>query len=86
VGKIEKLIHRFKNNPKDFSYVELRKLLLHFGYEEIKTGKTSGSRVAFYKPDNQHIIRLYKPHPKPVLKAYQIQMLIKELTEKNILQ
>ncbi len=86
MSKIDKLIQRLKSNPKDFSYDELKKLLLHFGYEEVKSGKTSGSRVAFYKADTQHIIRLHKPHPKPVLKSYQIQMLIKELTEQNLIQ
>lgn len=86
MSKVEKLIQRLKNNPKDFSYDELKKLLLYFGYEEIKSGKTSGSRVAFYKSDTQHIIRLHKPHPKLVLKSYQIQMLIKELTEQNLIK
>ncbi len=86
MSKIDKLIQRLKSNPKDFSYDELKKLLLHFGYEEVKSGKTSGSRVAFYKSDTQHIIRLHKSHPKPVLKSYQIQMLIKELTEQNLIQ
>ena len=85
MSKVEKLIQRLKNNPKDFSCDELRRILLHFGYDEIKTGKTSGSRVAFYKEDTQHIIRLHKPHPKPELKSYQIQMLIKELTNQNLI-
>lgn len=86
MSKVEKLIQRLKNNPKDFSYDELRRILLHFGYEEVRTGKTSGSRVAFYKEATQHIIRLHKPHPKPVLKGYQVQMLIKELLNQNLIQ
>lgn len=85
MSKIEKLIQKLKNNPKDFSYDELKKILFHFGYEIIKTGKTSGSRVAFYKEDTQHIIRLHKPQPKPVLKGYQVQMLIKELINQNLI-
>ena len=86
MSKVEKLIQRLKNNPKDFSYLDLRRILLHFGYEEVKTGKTSGSRVAFYKEDTQHIIRLHKPHPKPILKGYQVQMLINELINQNLIQ
>lgn len=86
MSKVDKLIQRLKNNPKDFSYDELRRILIHFGYEEIKTRKTSGSRVAYYKTETHHIIRLHKPHPKPVLKSYQIQMLIQELTNQNILK
>lgn len=86
MSKIEKLIQRLKNYPKDFSYDELRKILSHFGYEEINTGKTSGSRVAFYRKSTKHIIRLHKPHPKPVLKEYQIQLLIEELKNQNLLK
>ncbi len=86
MSKIEKLIQRFKNYPKDFSYDDLRKILKHYGYEEISTGKTSGSRVAFYHKTTQHIIRLHKPHPKPVLKDYQIHMLIEELRNQNLLK
>ncbi|TRZ52690.1 type II toxin-antitoxin system HicA family toxin [bacterium] len=85
MSKVEKLIQKLKNYPKDFTYEELRKILFHFGYEEIKTGKTSGSRVAFYREESQHIIRLHKPHPKPILKEYQIQMLIKELSNQKLL-
>ena len=86
MSKLEKLIVKLKNNPKDLSYDELRKILFHFGYEEIKTGKTSGSRVAFFKRESQHIIRLHKPHPKPVLKGYQVQMLIQELINQKLIQ
>jgi len=86
VSKIEKLIQRLKNYPKDFSYDELRKILSQFGYEEINTEKTSGSRVAFYRKTTRHIIRLHKPHQKPVLKEYQIQLLIEELKNQNLLK
>jgi len=48
MSKQEKLLQRFLSKPKDFRYNELRTLLNGFGYEEIKTGRTSGSRVAFF--------------------------------------
>ncbi|GHV32651.1 hypothetical protein FACS1894177_08930 [Bacteroidia bacterium] len=32
----DKLINRFKGLPKDFSFDELSKLLIGFGYEKIK--------------------------------------------------
>ena len=82
----EKLINRFLGRPKDFTYDELKKLMNLLGYKEVSGGKTSGSRVAFINSYTDHIIRLHKPHPKPVLKNYQLQMLIKELTEQNIIQ
>lgn len=33
--------------PSDFHFDELAKLLGYFGFEEIKVGKTAGSRVRF---------------------------------------
>ena len=72
MSKFEKLVNRFLSKPKDFTYEELRKLLSGFGYEEAKTGKTTGSRVALINRKTGHIIRLHKPHPDTVLKHYQL--------------
>ena len=59
MGKFEKLLDRFLAKPKDFTYDELKSLLRGFGYDEISTGKTSGSRTAFFHPQTKHIIRLH---------------------------
>lgn len=45
MGKKEKLIERFKSQPKDFSFEELTRLFRIFGFEVSQKGKTSGSRV-----------------------------------------
>lgn len=79
MGKDEKLIKRLLLKPKDFTYSELRKVLLHLGYEESQSGKTSGSRVAFISSKDGHIIRLHKPHPDNELKQYQLEQIIEEL-------
>ena len=79
MSKNDKLIERFKSKPKDFSYDELRKLLSSFGYEEKNSGKSSGSRVAWIHFESNHIIRLHKPHPKNILKSYQINQILDEL-------
>lgn len=86
MSKIEKLIQRLAGYPKDFSYEELRRILKYFGYEEVKPEKTSGSPVAFYREETEHIIRLHKPHPKPILKEYQIQFLIEELKNQKLIK
>jgi hypothetical protein len=61
-------------------------LLNGLGYSEIKTGRTSGSRVAFYNTDSKHIIRLHKPHPTNVLKRYQLDYLEDELENSGAIQ
>ena len=47
MSKNDKIIERFKNLPKDFTFDEMEKLLTIFGYEKTNKGKTSGSRVMF---------------------------------------
>lgn len=86
MSKTEKLIRRFLTKPKDFTYNELGKLLNSFGYQEAKTGKTSGSRVAFINPDTKHIIRLHKPHPDPELKTYQLDYIEDELRKGGLIE
>ncbi|MCE5255779.1 MAG: type II toxin-antitoxin system HicA family toxin [Spirochaetaceae bacterium] len=85
MSKDEKLLKRFLARPKNFTYDELRKLLKSFGYVEDQQGKTSGSRVAFYNENTQHIIRLHKPHPGNELKMYQIDLIREELKERGLL-
>lgn len=71
--------------PKDFTYAELKSLLQYLGYEEVKGGMTSGSRVAFVNAVTKHIIRLHKPHPKPELKRYQLDLIEEELKKMEVL-
>ncbi len=86
MSKAEKLLKRFLSKPKDFTFDELARLLQGFGYEEVKMGKTSGSRVAFINYETKHIIRLHKPHPRPELKRYQMDNVEEELKSKGIIQ
>lgn len=81
----EKLIKRLLSKPVDFTYDELKKILGKLGYEENNSGKTSGSRVAFYNEETSHIIRLHKPHPQNVLKQYQMDQIIEELKARRLI-
>ncbi|MCL2312309.1 MAG: type II toxin-antitoxin system HicA family toxin [Firmicutes bacterium] len=58
----EKLIKRFKRQPKDFTFDELKSLLSGFGFELSNKGKTSGSRVRFQNTELKVIIDIHKPH------------------------
>ena len=79
MSKKEKILKRILRKPKDFTYNELRTMLGQLGYKELSSGKTSGSRVAFINEKTMHVIRLHKPHPKNILKNYQILQIIEEL-------
>jgi predicted RNA binding protein YcfA (HicA-like mRNA interferase family) len=79
MSKIEKLLTKFKNNPKDLTWNELIKILAHFGFNEIsQKGKTGGSRVKFVN-DKKDIINLHKPHPGNIVKQYVIKQLLEKL-------
>ncbi|MDR2861816.1 MAG: type II toxin-antitoxin system HicA family toxin [Syntrophobacterales bacterium] len=81
--KKEKLIERLKSKPKDFTFDEMRNVLESLGFEMFKKGKTSGSRVAFFK-DNTAII-LHKPHPRKELLEYQIKQVLEVLEKEGLL-
>ena len=57
MGTKEKLIERFKSQPKDFNWDELVRLFSIFGYKIDNKGKTSGSRVIFAKGESSYTSR-----------------------------
>ena len=77
MNRKEKLIARFLSMPSDFHYNEMVKLLGYFDFEEVKMGKTSGSRVKFMNSEGVPIM-LHKPHPSSIMKQYQLKQ-IKEV-------
>ncbi len=84
MSKLEKEIERLKSKPKDYTYEEAKSLLNKLGYIENNKGKTSGSRVRFRNKENVKI-DLHKPHPKNILKAYQINDLIEILKKGGVI-
>lgn len=84
MSKFEKLIDRFLEKPTDFTWQELIRLLTGLGYKEAGSGKTGGSRTRFIHNEYPTII-LHKPHPKPILKRYQIYDIIDLLRHEGIL-
>ena len=84
MSKNDKIIERFKNLPKDFTFDEMEKLLTVFGYEKTNKGKTSGSRVMF-KRDNGSPILLHKPHPGNILKDYALKQVYEILANEGLI-
>jgi len=86
MSRRDKLLERFLGRPADFRFDEMSKLLKGFGYEEIKSGKTAGSRVAFMNRASGHIIRLHKPHPGNIIKRYQWELVEGALRAKGMIK
>jgi hypothetical protein len=53
---------------------ELVKLLGYFDFDEVRKGKTSGSRVRFMNQKGVPIM-LHKPHPTGIMKHYQLKQI-----------
>ena len=74
MARRDKLLLRFLSKPKDFTWQELVSLLEGFGYRKVGGGKSGGSRVRFVHADHPPI-SLHRPHPRPVLKRYQVEQI-----------
>lgn len=85
MGTKEKLIERFKRQPKDFSFVELTHLFRIFGFELSQKGKTSGSRVEFVNIEKELSYGAHKPHPDSAIKSYVMKQVLEFLTSNKII-
>jgi hypothetical protein len=86
MGSQEKLLERFLKLPKDFTWDELKRLLNQQGYSQNNKGKTSGSRVVFEKNDSNISLDLHKPHPKNILKPYQMKDVLEFLKRIDVIK
>jgi len=85
LSKFNKIADRIRSHSGTITYNELTYFLGRLGYKEIKLGKTSGSRVAFYNESKEIFIRLHKPHPTNELKDYQIGLIRTHLEQNKLI-
>ena len=83
MGTKEKLIERFKSQPKDFNWDELVRLFAILGYKMDNKGKTSGSRVIFIKEEGSYVA--HKPHPGSIVKGYVMKQVFEFLTKNKLI-
>ena len=84
MGQKEKLILRLRSKPKDFTFQEAETLLGYLSYQRYNKGKTSGSRVVFYRAGYAPIL-LHKPHPRKEFLEYQVRQLLETLEQEGLL-
>ena len=72
------------SGPKDFAWNELVRMLNAFGYSEVPTGKTGGSRQQF-RCDGRRTIDLHKPHPGNIVKTYACDAVRRKLEEEGLI-
>lgn len=81
MSKFKKAKKRILTIPYDYTYSEAEYLLGKLGFEEYNKGKTSGSRVKFYRERDKRIIMLHKPHPVEIMDRGAVADLVKKLEE-----
>lgn len=65
--RLDKAKARLKARPRDYTYTETKYLLGQLGFIESNKGRTSGSRVKFYRPSDGESILMHKPHPLDIM-------------------
>lgn len=85
MSKTEKLLQRLLSVPRDFTWDELINILGLFGFNELKKGKTGGSRRKF-ADENKNVIILHKPHPGNIVKEYALKQVITQLKDKGYIK
>ncbi|MBQ7728282.1 MAG: type II toxin-antitoxin system HicA family toxin [Clostridia bacterium] len=76
MSQFDKAVERLRSCPKDYTYDEASSLLSKMGFAIDNKGKTSGSRVCFFRNSDGKKICLHKPHPGSIMKLYAIKELI----------
>lgn len=78
----EKLLERLKGRPKDFTWSELERILNGLGYEQ---ERNTGSSRKFFNPSTGALICIHQPHPRDILKSYQVRDILNHLKETGTL-
>lgn len=85
MGTKEKLIERFKRQPKDFSFDELTRLFRVLGFEVSQKGKTSGSRIEFVNNEKGVSFSAHKPHPDSAIKSYVMKQILEFMISNKLI-
>ncbi|TLP48638.1 type II toxin-antitoxin system HicA family toxin [Cohaesibacter sp. CAU 1516] len=85
MGKTEKLLRKLTECNGNFDFKELCTLLQRLGYELKEKGRSSGSRIAFYNEERDHMILTHRPHPEKEIKGGALADIKEKLTEVGFL-
>lgn len=83
MGTKEKLLDRFKQQPKDFTWNELVRLFALMGFELRNKGKTSGSRAIFAK--GEYTFAVHKPHLGNTVQGYVMKQVAEYFRKLDLL-
>jgi hypothetical protein len=80
LSKLEKLLERIRNNPKNVRFEELDKILIHYGFT--KRQSSGGSSHYYYtKGEKLLSVPFHKPHIKVIYVERAIELLEGEIND-----
>ncbi len=85
MGTLDKLKGAFGSCQGPFPFKDFVRLLNQLGYEEVKRGKTGGSRRRYYNASLDHMIFLHEPHPSPDMGPAMVKSMQQQLRERGVL-
>jgi len=83
VSKKQKLLRRLTSKPKDFTWSELVSLMTALGFD---MEKSSGSGRRFILEETGAVLFIHEPHPRKILKPYQVHDAVVLLEREGILK
>lgn len=86
MNKHDKLLKRFYNLPKDFTFNEMVSLFTQFGFRLDNKGSSSGSRIEFVNDSNDDSFIMHKPHPANIIKGYMMKQAYNYLKAKGYIK
>jgi hypothetical protein len=82
----DKLIKRFLAMPKDFTFDEMIRLFVAFGFEVDNKGGTSGSRLALVNRVRGLSYNMHRPHPDNAIKMYVMRQVMEFMVETGLIE
>lgn len=86
MNRHDKLLKRFYNLPRDFTFEETVSLFAQFGFHLESKGSTSGSRMEFVNDSNDDSFIMHRPHPANVIKGYMMRNILNYLKAKKYIK
>lgn len=79
--RIEKLVERLMDCPRTFRFDDAVRVMAWHGFELDEKGRTSGSRVRFYRESDGRMMLMHAPHPSGELRAAAVREMVSFLKE-----
>ena len=79
--KAEKLTRQLMACPRTFRFDDAVRVMAWYGFELDGKGRTSGSRVRFYRESDGRMMLMHIPHPGDELKAAAVREIAQFLSE-----